>query len=89
MTKQELARHAGGELYALCTRPGGMFKDIYCLTRYRVTERGTLKYVREVLSCVANRRQCELLDSLTGGNYVEGRPTAERISAAEIDQLII
>jgi len=88
MTKTELAKYAGEQIYALCTRPGGKFTDIHCLTVYRITERGTLNHVCEVMGCVANKAQYSEIFKLTNGYYVMGRPTAAKISKGIIGKLI-
>jgi len=88
MTKKELSKYAGERIFALCSRMGGKFKDIHCLTVYEITKRGTLHYCYEAMSCVANKGQYEDMMTTTGGYYVEGRPTAEKISRHEIENLI-
>lgn len=87
MTKKELSKYAGRQVWALCTRMGGKFATIYCLTAYEITERGTLRYIGEHMSCVANKAQYAAMESFTGGNYVVGRPTAARIDATRINAL--
>jgi len=84
MTKQELAKYAGHGVYALCSGMGG----IDCLTVYKITERGTMLYECEVMPIVANHAQYKELARLTHGHYVLGRPTADKISADEIEALI-
>ena len=88
MTKEELSKYAGKKIYALCRRPGGIGQDIDCLTLYRITNRGTLLYVTEIMGCVANKKQFSEMQELTKGSYVIGRPTADKINKEEIMRLI-
>ena len=82
MTKVELSKYAGTRFYNLSTRPGGQFRTIHCLTVYEVTENGTCKYSHEVLGCVANKAQWQLLKTMTEGvGYHIYRPTAENLTA--------
>ena len=87
MTKQELAQYAGNQVYAQVRRMGGCHRDIDCITVYEITERGTLRYVSEVYSCVANKRQRAAVDALYP-NRVFGRPVAEIISRDQIEALV-
>ena len=83
MTKAECAKYAGGIVYAMVKRMGGIGRDIHCITEYSITERGTLRYQREVMNCVANKRQ----HALAGERFpvcVCGRPTAETITPSDI-----
>jgi len=65
----------GWEIYALCRRMGGKFRDISCLTKYEVSPRKTMIYRGEILSCVANKSQFAEMENLTRGyGYVVGRP---------------
>lgn len=89
MTEQELAKYAGSRIYALCCRTDNGHEDVNHLTVYQITERGELSYVYEILSCVANERQYKYMMRVTGGHYVVGRPTAEKISINEIKDLVI
>lgn len=76
MTKKELSAYAGIRFYNLSTRPGAKRGTIYCLTVYEVTKNGTCRYEREVLSCVANKRQFAEMQRITKGIYHSGRPSA-------------
>lgn len=87
MTKEELAKYAGLTFYNLSRRPGGKYRDINCLVEYRVTERGTCEYIREVLSCVANKKQYEMLNYVTNGVYHVGRPTANTLTIEFLDKI--
>lgn len=52
-----------------------------------MTERGTCEYIREVLSCVANKKQYEMLNYVTNGVYHVGRPTAETLTIEFLDKI--
>ena len=80
MTKNELAKFAGTKFYNLSTRPGGKWKTIYCLTIYTVTASGTCKYQKEIDGCIANKKQYAALQTITGGNYHTGRPSAATLT---------
>lgn len=87
MTKAELAKYAGIRFYNLSTRPGGMYATIHCLTLYEVTERGTCKYLCELIHCVANKAQYEHMRWYVGDcGYHYGRPTAENLTAEFLDK---
>ena len=79
MTKKELSAYAGRKVYARVTRMGGKFANIESLTVYEITERGTLRYISEEINCIANKAQIACLENLTGGKYINGRPTAAKI----------
>ena len=80
MTKQELSKYAGRQVFARVARMGGKFKDIEALTVYEVTERGTLRYISEEIHCIANKAQIACLEDMTSGKYINGRPTAGKIT---------
>ena len=87
MKKNELAKYAGTRFYNLSSRMGGMFLDIHCLTVYQVTERGTCKYIAEVMGCVANKAQYEDLRILTDKcGYHAGRPTAKNLTVEFLER---
>ncbi|MDY6862964.1 MAG: hypothetical protein SV062_08245 [Thermodesulfobacteriota bacterium] len=88
MEKKELKKYAGGEFYVLSTRMGGMFTTIHCLTLYKITERGTCRYQDEIMPCVANKAQYEILQTLTKGNYFCGRPHAGVLTERKVKKLI-
>lgn len=87
MTKQELAKYAGNQIYVLATRMGGKFKTIYCITVYEITKRGTFKYKFEAMSCVANKEQTETANRFYPNRF-NGRPSAEKMTVEEIERLI-
>lgn len=87
MTKQQLAEYAGVRFYNLSSRPGGIGRDIHCLTVYEITENGTCKYLGEIVHCVANKKQWEYMYELTGGVYHSGRPHADVLTVEIMDKL--
>ena len=81
MTREELKAYAGTRFYNLSARMGGMFKTIYCLTEYEVTPVGTCRYRGEVMPCIANKYQYDILRDLTVGvGYHAGRPCAANLT---------
>lgn len=89
MTNQEreiLQKYVGLQLYAQVRRMGGKYRDIDCITVYELTPRMTLKYIKEVMSCVANRAQCEEAD-IDYPHRVYGRPTAAILLSDYADKL--
>lgn len=88
MTKKELSAYAGKRFYNLSTRMGGEYRDIHCLTVYEITERGTCKYIGEILGCVANKAQYQTLEEITGGHYHVGRPCAECLNKTQVEDLV-
>ena len=76
MTKKELSAYAGKRFWNLSQRMGGKYKTIHCLTVYEITDRGTCKYIAEVLGCTANKRK-----------YHIGRPCAENLTAEELERI--
>ena len=87
MTKKELSAYAGKRSWNLSQRMGGRFTTIYCLTVYEITDHGTCKYITEVLGCIANKRQYDLLENITGGKYHIGRPCAENLTPEELERI--
>lgn len=87
MTKKELSAYAGKRFWNLSQRMGGKYKTIHCLTVYEITDRGTCKYIAEVLGCIANKRQYELLEDITDRKYHIGRPCAENLTAEELERI--
>lgn len=81
MTKKELSIYAGKRFYNLSQRPGAKRGTIYCLTVYEITANGTCKYIREEMSCVANKQQWAAMEKTTNGVYHSGRPTAKTLTA--------
>jgi hypothetical protein len=89
MQKSELAKFAGSAIYTLCTRMGkGYHGTMYAGQIYRITAHGTLRHVREVMSCVTSKKQQKEWIEFTGGNYVVGRPTAAALTIESIERLI-
>lgn len=85
MTKQELSKYAGTRFYNLSTRMGAKRGTIYCLTVYEVTERGTCRYISEVMGLIANKAQWEVMRNFTGNHYHDGRPTAKTLTKEFLD----
>lgn len=76
--RKEIAKHSGKYCWAQVRRPGGKFNDIDCITLYKATKKGSLLYVREVMSTVANKQQRETANR-DFPKRVFGRPTAKKI----------
>ena len=89
MTKTELSKYDGGEFYALVSRMGGKFTDIYCLTRYAITSKGTCRYITEVINCVANKAQYQYMRTYTNGNYAIGRPSAKNLTKEILAKILL
>ena len=82
--------HIGKEFYALVTRAGGKYRTIHKCTVWQIKEDGTPHKTGTAMFCVANIAQYKNLASLTGGNYMRGRPTKARVLAlsdAELDAI--
>ena len=88
---KDLSKLVGKRVDALCTRMGGRFATIYCATTYEITEKGTLKYCGEWMSCVANKEQWVAFESsVKKHGYISGRPTLSKVlMAIEADKLIL
>jgi len=89
MQKSELAKYAGESIYTLCTRMGmGYHGTMYAGQIYRITAHGTLRHVREVMTCVTSKAQRDEWMKVTGGNYFIGRPTATALTIELVERLI-
>ena len=91
MTKRELAEYAGCHIYVRSKRMGSVTSDhdLHCLARYQITERGTLVWREEVMPLTDDRKDYEEMMLLTdGGKYLEGRPSAQRLTRELVEELI-
>ena len=89
MEKYDLAKFAGKTIYTLCARMGmGYRRTMYAGQVYRITENGTLRWVREVMNCVTSKRQRDEWDKFTNRNYFVGRPTASALTVDMVERLI-
>ena len=78
-----LKQFAGKKFFALCTRGGGMYRDIYKAAVYRITDNGTTRYDCCWMICIANKSQWDTFHKDTKHTgYIHGRPAPEDIAEA-------